>query len=167
MKSILNLFRPSAREEQLEEELNGSTRKPSATQPPKRGAAIPGSMTPTHTGADGSELATLRASLASIEARLQAAHQERDSIRAEFQSYRQASQSDVRDLEAENRKLKESLDATSMLLSKQIAAGGLNGPLPGISSNDDTDGPKGLQRAIQANRQASTTPLHQRSERIL
>ena len=169
MKSILNLFKKSPEEERLEAELSGkvtSTRQtPSATStPPKRGTSPASPATP---GSADVELSELRSSLQAMDQRLLVLTHERDSLRAEFSQYREAVSQDQRSLEAENRKLKESLDATSMLLSKQIAAGGLNGPLPGISSNDDTDGPKGLQRAIQANKQASTTPLHQRSERIL
>ena len=113
------------------------------------------------------ELSELRASLANIEARLQTAVHERDSIRVEFSQYREAVSQDQRELEKENATLKQRFHEVSLELSKQVASGGLDSPLPGISSNDDTDGPKGLQRAIQANKQASTTPLHQRSERIL
>ena len=163
MKSILNLFKKSPAEEQLEAELSGSTRKPSATStPPRRGPAA----SPTHPEAGAGELATLRASLSDIEARLQAAHQERDSIRAEFSQYREAVNSEQRSLEAENKRLRQSLDETGRMLSKQIASGGLDSPLPGVSAND-TDGPRGLQKAIAANKahQAQTTNQFQRIPR--
>lgn len=157
MKNLLNLFRPSAREAQLEEELSGkpSTRQtPSAIQPPKRGTAIPGSMTPTHPEAGAGELATLRASLASIEQKLQAAHQERDNIVKQFQDYRQASQADVRELERENATLKQRFHEVSLELSKQVAAGGLNGPISENGSAEVVrsggDEIRGLARSIAA-----------------
>lgn len=169
MKNLLSLFRPSPKEQQLEEELNGkvtSTRQPSSTSTPPRRGASPASVTPG--SADGSELSELRISLQTIESKLQIVSHERDSIRAEFQSYRQAVSQDQRSLEDENKRLRQSLDETGRMLSKQIAGSGLDGPLPGISSVNNNDGPKGLQRAIQAAKAeaASTTPL-QRHEKIL
>ena len=160
MKSILNLFRPSAREEQLEAELSGSTRQPSMTStPPRRGTAA--SVTP---GSADAELMTLRASLSDIEARLQAAHQERDSIRVEFSQYREAANYEQRSLEAENRKLKESLDETGRMLSKQLASGGADGPIPEANGEPER---KGLARAIEANKahQAQTANAFQRIQR--
>ena len=166
MKNLLSLFRPSAKERAIENELSGKpstpTRQP-ATQPPKRGAS-PASVTPTHTGADVSELSELRASLANIEARLQAAHQERDSLRDEFSQYRQASQADQRELERENARLRESLDITGRELSKMIANGGADGPIPEANGEPER---KGLARAIEANKahQAQTTNQFQRIQR--
>ena len=162
---ILNLFRPSQREKELEAELSGSTRKPSATPtPPRRGPAIPGSMTPTHTEAGAGELAELRSSLQAMDQRLLVLTHERDSIRDEFSQYRQAASSDLRDLERENARLRESLNENAMMLSKMIANGGADGPIPEANGEPER---KGLARAIEANKahQAQTTNQFQRIPR--
>ena len=155
---ILNLFRPTEKEKAIEAELTG---KPSTRQkviPPRRG------LTPAQI-----EVEELRVSLQAIESRLQATTHERDSLKAEFSQYRSASQSDVRELERENRELRSKLTETSQMLSQQIASTGHQGPLPGFEDDTDEtqersdaawirtarklkgqDGPHGLQRAIQA-----------------
>jgi hypothetical protein len=125
MKSILSLFRPSKTEVAIQEDLTRGREKPkpSTVTYPTR------STTPTPATVGGTEVETLRASLADLDARLQAVTSERDQLKAEFSSYRQSANEDVSDLERINRDLKTQLAQTGRMLSEQIASTGFSGPV--------------------------------------
>jgi DNA repair exonuclease SbcCD ATPase subunit len=134
MKSILSLFRPSKTEVAIQEDLTRGREKPkpSTVTYPTR------STTPTPATVGGTEVETLRASLADLDARLQAVTSERDQLKAEFSSYRQSANEDVSDLERINRDLKTQLAQTGRMLSEQIASTGQPGPIPGIHKTGDS-----------------------------
>ena len=147
-ESILNLFRPSKKERQLETEISqGMSGKPkSATT-----ARSTPSQDHTITGSHGSdEVDQLRTSLQDMDARLQSAIGERDALKAEFSSYRQSANADVSDLERLNQNLKTQLTQTGQMLSAQIASTGQPGPIPGIHGEHNEE--RGLARAIAAHK---------------
>lgn len=141
-------------------------KKPKPSTPaPSRSSHVK-TFTPSTAG--GSELEQLRASLADMDARLQAVVSERDSLKAEFNDYRKSSNEDVSDLERLNRDLKTQLRTTGMELSQMIASTGHQGPLPSGFSDDS---PKSrTERAFMATARqmkSDTTgePTTQRLER--
>jgi len=71
-----------------------------------------------------------------MDARLQAVVSERDSLKAEFNDYRKATQADQRDLEKENQRIHAQLTQTGMELSRMIASTGHQGPLPSGFADD-------------------------------
>ena len=75
-----------------------------------------------------------------MDARLQLAIAERDQLKAEFSSYREATQADQRDLEHSNRELQSRLRETGQELSLRIAAQGALGPLPDMAEDSTPEG---------------------------
>jgi hypothetical protein len=133
MRSLLSLFRPTQTEVAMQEDLTrGFEIKKPATPTPSRSTRS--------STAGGSEVETLRASLADMDARLQSAIAERDQLKAEFSSYRQSANEDVSDLERLNRDLKSQLRTTGMELMKHIASTGQPGPLPSGFADDSPQG---------------------------
>ena len=115
------------------------------------------------------ELLQLRDSVADMDIKLQAITSERDSLKAEFNNYRQATQADQLDLEKENQRLRSDLLTTGQELSLRIAAQGQLGPLPdfnesGDSPQDRTDHHY-LKLARQLKSGATGEPTSQRIER--
>jgi chromosome segregation ATPase len=134
MKSILNLFRPTQSEVAIREDLSrGRELSKQSTTPATSRSSHVKTFTPS-TVASG-ELDQLRASLADLDSKLQAITSERDSLKAEFSSYRQATQSDQRDLEKENQRLRSDLLTTGQELSLRIASQGALGPLPDMAED--------------------------------
>ena len=84
------------------------------------------------------EILQLRDSVADMDIKLQAITSERDSLKAEFSSYRQSANEDVSDLEKLNRDLKTQLRETGQELSLRIAAQGALGPLPDFNESGDS-----------------------------
>ena len=167
MKSILELFKPSKAEQELatdiERGMNG--KKPSTTPATSR-SSHRHTITPSSLG--GSELDQLRASLQDMDARLQSAIGERDQLKAEFSSYRQATQGDQRDLEHSNRELQSQLRETGQELSLRIAAQGALGPLPDMaedSSPQDRTEAAYMKLARQIKSGSTGEPTTQRIER--
>jgi hypothetical protein len=134
MKSILSLFKPSKAEQELatDIELGMNGKKPSTTPATSR-SSHRHTITPS-TVASG-ELEQLRASLADMDFKLQSIANERDSLKAEFSSYRESANADVSDLEKLNRDLKTQLRETGQELSLRIAVQGSLGPLPDFSED--------------------------------
>jgi septal ring factor EnvC (AmiA/AmiB activator) len=81
------------------------------------------------------EILQLRDSVADMDIKLQAITSERDALKAEFSSYRQAVNKDVNDLEKLNRDLKTQLRETGQQLSLHIAAQAQLGPLPDMAED--------------------------------
>jgi hypothetical protein len=114
------------------------------------------------------EVIQLRDSLTDMDTRLQSAIAERDQLKAEFSSYRQAANADQRDLEAENQRIRLELRTTGMMLSQQIAATGQPGPIPGLFHADESPKERTEQHFLKVARQmkGTSTASNPRPERI-
>jgi hypothetical protein len=167
MKSILELFKPSKAEQELatDIELGMNGKKPSTTPATSR-SSHRHTITPSTVG--GSELDQLRVSVADLDSKLQAITSERDSLKAEFSSYRQAVNKDANDLEKLNRDLKTQLRETGQELSLHIASRAQLGPLPDFSedsSAQDKTEAAYMRLARQLKSGATGEPTSQRIER--
>jgi hypothetical protein len=114
------------------------------------------------------EILQLRDSVADMDIKLQAITSERDQLKAEFSSYRQAANADQRDLEKENQRLRSDLLTTGQELSLRIAAQGQLGPLPDFnedSSPQDRTEAAYMKLARQIKSGATGEPTTQRIER--
>lgn len=97
------------------------------------------------------ELLQLRDSVTDMDTRLQSGIAERDQARAEFNKFKGSTSS----LEKENERLRSELRTTGLMLSREIASHGQDGPIPGIHGEHNEL--HGLQRAIAANKRESST----------
>lgn len=159
-ESILNLFRPSKKERQLETEISqGMNGKPKSATPARSTPSQDHTITRSH-GSD--EVDQLRASVVDLDHKLQAITSERDSFKKEFSDYREATQADTRDLEKLNRDLQARLTQTGQMLSAEIASHGQPGPIAELHAEHDE--PRGLQRAIAAHK-AANQPRQQTLQR--
>jgi small-conductance mechanosensitive channel len=167
MKSILNLFRPTQAEVAIQEDISRGREKPKqSTTPATSRSSHRHTITPSTVG--GSELDQLRASLADMDARLQLAIAERDSLKLEFNDYRQAANADASDLEKLNRDLKTQLRETGQQLSLHIASQAQLGPLPDMAEDSSPEGRTDrhyMRLARQLKSGSTGEPTTQRLER--
>jgi molecular chaperone GrpE (heat shock protein) len=114
------------------------------------------------------EILQLRDSVADMDIKLQAITSERDSLKAEFNNYREATQADQRDLEKENQRLRSDLLTTGQELSLRIAAQGQLGPLPDMTEDSTPEGRTDrhyMRLARQLKSGSTGEPTTQRIER--
>jgi hypothetical protein len=108
------------------------------------------------------EILQLRDSVADMDIKLQAITSERDSLKAEFNDYRQAANADQRDLERENQRLRSDLLTTGQELSLRIAAQGAARTFAGFQRRQLSTGQdrSGLHEACTPDKKRSHRRTH-------